>query len=507
MKVYCCGVHIRKSIATVHRWMGVCLCVPFLIWFVSGLVLMYCDYPEVSEASRLDNLPLLDTGKIRVAPEEAGAHAGMSNPTEVRISTLLSHPIYRFRSRDRIAVVYADSGEIFHGLREADARQVGAAWVHLRPEDAILESRQIHEDDQWTVQQRYQVYRPLWKFSWPTGEVTYVSDVTGEVVQYTTRPSRLGAYFGAIPHWIYITQLRRNAAAWSRIVILISGAGTVATLLGLITGLWACAPLKRYRIRGRLSHIPYSGQLRWHTILGLTFGFVTFTWILSGMFSMDPIRWPTNPIEDTIEQSLVGANWNGKDFANGLTGALTGAQRHLPAREVMLTYFAGQPIFLAINIPSATSILFAKGDSRELLDYQKVRSTVAFAARPYSIVDERLVTRYEPYYADRKNELRLPTLYLKFDDPQESIVYIDLHTGRVAASYSRWERMDHWLYTGLHDFEIPWLYRHRPLWDVVVIVCLCGGGWLSITGIIIAWRTIRRQGSRKAADLTTNASR
>jgi hypothetical protein len=136
----------------------------------------------------------------------------------------LSRPVYRFRSSGRIAVVYADSGEVFHGFQEEQARQVGAPWTDLRPEDARLETRQIQEDDQWTVQQHYRAYRPLWKFSWPDGDETYVSDLSGEVVQYTTRHSRLGAYFGAIPHWIHITQLRRNATAWSRALVLISGA-------------------------------------------------------------------------------------------------------------------------------------------------------------------------------------------------------------------------------------------------------------------------------------------
>lgn len=28
----------------------------------------------------------------------------------------------------------------------------------------------------------------------------------------------------------------------------------------------------------------------------------TFTWILSGMFSMDPITWPVNSLEEHIEQ-------------------------------------------------------------------------------------------------------------------------------------------------------------------------------------------------------------
>lgn len=412
---------IRNTLVLLHRWMGVCLCVPFLVWFLSGLVLLYYDFPAVSEASRVDHLEPLKIDAVRTSPDAAVKSAGISQPVEVRLSSILSRPVYRFRSGQKITVVYADSGEVFHGFQEWQARQVGAAWVHLRPEEARVETRQIQDDDQWTVQQHYRVYRPLWKLSWPSGEVTYVSDVSGEVVQYTTRRSRLGAYFGAIPHWIYITQLRRHAAAWSWLVIVMSGVGAVASLLGLTIGCWTYSPRKRYRFRGSASHIPYSGQMRWHMVLGLTFGLVTFTWILSGMFSMDPIRWPENKVAAKIENSLIGAKWNASDFKD-VRSALSELQQHLQAREVELTYFAGVPAYLAIKSPHETAILTATDSVRTLVDQQAVKSAVAGASRPYSITESRLVTRYEAYYFDPKGQLRLPALFLRLDDPQRSIL-------------------------------------------------------------------------------------
>jgi hypothetical protein len=167
---------IQNYLVRLHRWLGVCLCVPFLVWFSSGFILMYCDYPAVSELGRLERLAPLQKDFVRISPAEAAARAGVSQPDEARLSSILSRPVYRFRSLGRIAVVYADSGEVFHGFQEEQARQVGAAWTHLRPEDARLETRQIQEDDQWTVQQHYRMYRPLWKFAWPDGDETYVSE-------------------------------------------------------------------------------------------------------------------------------------------------------------------------------------------------------------------------------------------------------------------------------------------------------------------------------------------
>jgi len=47
-----------------------------------------------------------------------------------------------------MAVVYADSGEVFRGFQESQARDVCAAWVHLLASEAKLETRQVNEDDQ-----------------------------------------------------------------------------------------------------------------------------------------------------------------------------------------------------------------------------------------------------------------------------------------------------------------------------------------------------------------------
>jgi hypothetical protein len=225
-------------------------------------------------------------------------------------------------------------------------------------------------------------------------------------------------------------------------------------------------------------------------VLGLSFGFVTFTWILSGLFSMDPIRWPENSVEEKIEQRLVGANWTGRDFP-GVSSAFAKLQEHLQPRELVLTYLNGKPTYLAITSPTETALLSDESSVQTLVAQQLLTSIVAQAAKPYSIVESRLITRYEAYYFDRNNQLRLPALFVRLDDSQQSILYLDPYRGRVARRYSRWERLGRWLYEGLHDFDVPWLYRHRPLRDIIVIACLCGGAWQSVTAIIIALRRIR----------------
>src|SRR4029077_7658815 len=119
-----------------------------------------------------------------------------------------------------------------------------------------------------------------------------------------------GAYLGAIPHWLYFTPLRKHGQRWSRIVIWTSGVGTLAALLGIVIGVWVYSPANYFRNGGRVSSIPYRGWKRWHLILGLIFGPLACTWVLSGMLSMDPFpklqRGNSNREEARFADSLRG---------------------------------------------------------------------------------------------------------------------------------------------------------------------------------------------------------
>jgi hypothetical protein len=60
-------------------------------------------------------------------------------------------------------------------------------------------------------------------------------------------------------------------------------------------------------------------------------------------------------------------------------------------------------------------------------------------------------------------------------------------------------RLRRWLYQGFHSLDFPFLYFHRPLWDIVVIVLSIGGTVLSFTTMLPAWRRLKRHGRALAA--------
>ena len=512
---------LRKYAILIHRWMGVAFCVLFLVWFASGIVMMYWGYPEVNGTERLARSEALDASRIQISPEEAYRHLELSGaPDRVRINMLDGRPVYRFQYEPDQFMAYADTGEPVYGIEAEQALRIAAAWTGQPPSAAEFRGL-LDEADQWTLS-GFVALRPLFQYAWPDGEVAYVSQPTGEVVQHTTRESRIWAYFGAIPHWLYFAPLRKNQPLWYDIVVWSSGIGTVMTIFGIVVGIWLYSPSKRRfrypegkagqqdassKLRPKLwravispegrSSIPYSGQKRWHTMLGLVFGLFACTWAFSGMLSMGPFDWlggrgSRGSVD--VRKALRGAEWRPEAFsAESPREALARVSPSLEVKEAELAFFAGEPVYLAREAPQRSLIIPALGSPTEQLDAERVRKVIAEGVQPHTLAEVRIVREYEAYYIDRNYELPLPALFARLDDSESSIYYVDLRTGRLAQSYGTGGRWNRWLYHGLHSFDLPWLYRYRPAWDVTVLFLMLGGTGLCVTSVVIAWRRLRRK--------------
>jgi hypothetical protein len=489
------GTQLKKALIIVHRWMGVSLCLLFLSWFASGIVLMYWEYPAVSEADRLSRAPVLDATGIRLSPQEAYARLQTDlQPDHVKLGTFDGRPVYRFRFGDAESIVSAVDGQTQTEFPLEMTLRIASSWTGQPPGDAKVEENT--EEDQWTVSEMFRDLRPMRKYSWPNGEQVYVSTVTGDVEQYTTRASRMGAYFGAIPHWLYFTPLRKRASVWARIVIWASGLGAVAALCGIVIGISVYSPSKQYRNAGAPSRLPYTGQKRWHSMLGLIFGLLACSWAFSGMLSMDPFpKWQGETWDSTgarLAEALRGGELQLADFTEGPRDALARLGSDFRVKELELDSFAGEPIYLGAGEGNQSRIVHAGGEVAAEFDRNKIIDVIGKAARPDTLAEVRLVTQYEAYYLDRHHRNPLPVIFVQLRDKERSIYYIDPKTARIVQSYNSRARWNRWLYHGLHSMDLPWLYNHRPIWDILVLIFLIGGTALCITSLLLAWSVVRR---------------
>jgi len=486
----------RQSIIFVHRWLGVVLSLLFLLWFLSGIALMYWDFPSVRDRDRLDRAPRLDPSTIRISPSEAAARASRDLGAPVVLSTLDGRPAYLFGSRRQPTIVYADTGELQHELSRVMVDRIASAWSGQPLAVAHVVTR--NDVDQWTLQVRLADVTPLWKYSWADGQQVYVSQKTGEVVQYTTTNSRWGAYVGAIPHWLYFTPLRKHGRAWSRVVIWSSGVGTATAILGIAIAAWAYSPGKRYRHNGLATAVPYRGWKRWHTIIGLVSGAGAVTWAFSGMLSMDPFPAQRaggsdeRSVENAVVRSLRGrvalSAFGSKPPDDALRQLAP-----LTVKELELTSFANEPIYLATVAGNETRVVPVRGAPQPELDRQTLVNVLEQAVQAGGGGDVSVLEQYDRYYLDRRGVLPLPVLLARLNDPRRTRLYVDPKTARLVGSYSSDRWVNRWLYHGLHSLEFPWLYAHRPLWDVVMLTCMVAGAALSLTALVLASKVVTRK--------------
>ena len=467
--------------------MGVAFCLLFAWWFVSGIFMMYWDYPSVSDADRLERASILDAAKVKLSPAEAYAKLDSGQqPGSTRLAIFDGRPAYYFRTGRSEAMVYADTGDQQDVFPPEMNLRTASGWAGQPPGAAKVE--EVTEPDQWTLEGGLRDLRPLWKYSWPNGNQVYVSESTGEVVQFTTRSSRLFAELGPIPHWLYYTPLRKNGALWSKVVIWSSGIATVAALMGLIVGLMMYSPSRRVSI-------PYKGQKRLHHILGLFFGIVACTWAFSGMLSMEPFPLSSGRAQQgrSIAAALRGKRPALSEYsAKAPQEALAQLGPAFQVKELELSSFASEPLYVATGAHGEKRVIRMLGEPLESFQTGRIVNVLNSVSR---VAEARLITEYDAYYLDRTGQRPLPVLFVQLNDEAHSRYYIDPKTAQVVGSYraSTESWVNRWLYHGLHSINFPWLYNYRPAWDIVVLTLMLGGTALCVTSVIIGFQLVRRK--------------
>lgn len=495
--------------AFAHRWLGAGLSILVLMWFASGFVMMYHDFPHMHVVDRLRRAPTLDPATVALSPQAAFARLGPGNedPAFALITTFDGRPIYVGSGG---APIYADDGALLESVDAGMIDRAAAAWSGQPLEHAVKQS--IDEPDQWTLEGDLRRIRPLYKYEWPDGQHVYVNGATAEVVQYTTSASRFWSYLGPIPHWLYFTRFREQDSIWLPTIMWGSILTTVAAIVGIVLAGWVYSPRQRYRRAGGPAALPYHGWKRWHAILGLTVGVTTATWAFSGWLSMGPFPWMQR-LDEWVRPEEPGQLTDIGPVLKRMSDALRGQRLPFSAydarppqvamasapgfdvKELEFTSFQGAPMYLAYDGTGRTRIIPVDGEPRASFDASELISLIRQNVGK-DLAGIHLLDAYDAYYVDRRGEKPLPVIRVMLADARQSRYYIDPATAAIVDSHDRGEWMTRWFYHGLHSLDFPWLYNHRPLWDIVVITLLLCGTALCMTSLVLTWRLLGRHLAR-----------
>jgi hypothetical protein len=479
------GHRTARVLVYTHRWLGIASGVLFVVWFVSGIVMMYARMPELGASERLARLPSINSSFIRTRPP-APAEGEI---TRLAIGTLEGRPVFRVTARGRTALSFADTGDAVPAVDAEQALRIARTFVS--GVSGVHYDTRLTDADQWSFGVRGRM--PLHRIAVEDAADTrlYVTENGGEVVLKTTASGRFWGWTGAVLHWLYFTPLRRNAALWNEVIVWSSIAGTVMAIVGIAWGLWRFAPLRGYRLRAHRQWSPYAGWMRWHHYAGLIFGIVTTTWIFSGLLSMDPWDWHPGTAP-TREQRMrvAGGPIAVTDFSlEQLRKAIDGFAPQYP-KEIEITRLHGH--YYAAAVAGIVSFDQPQFGALDQLAPDLMIGAANLAMDGVPIEGVSWLDDYDAYYYNRDRALSLPVLRVRYADPQQTWLYFDPRHGTIARKEERLTRLNRWLYHGLHSLDFPFLYYKRPLWDIVVIVLSIGGIVLSATTLSASWRRVRK---------------
>lgn len=487
-------LRLKRSLYLVHRWLGVGMCVLFAMWFATGIIMMYVEYPELTEEERLATLPPLDLDLVALSVADAVAASGLdADVATVTLSEIGARPAYRVRADSgALAVVYADDGTRFVGHSPASALATAQQSGFVARGELATYDRTV-DVDQWTVSAVLDEHRPLHRvvIGDERGTVVYVSDTTGQIVRDTHRSERFWNWLGSTLHWIYPYQLRRHVDLWTNLQIYLSVASIVSVVTGAVIGVLRLRLRRPYRGRDAS---PYAGAAKWHHVLGLVGLVFLATFTFSGLMSMTP--WglfdsASSEAEQVRRYARGGdgdlAAWSPVDLR---TLRLGGAVKEVEWRRV-----AGLTHAVVSRAAGDREVVIDGADGLTAL--RKVRARIEASAPALvpraAIVGTALVTEYDDYYYSRHNRYRpLPVYRVEFGDAESTWFYVDWTTGAVVLRYTAAARVQRWLYNGLHSLDFSLLTRRGALWDATVILLCCVGFVFAATAVLVGWRRLTR---------------
>ncbi len=458
-----------------HRYVGIAISLMILLWCLSGIIMMYVQYPAFDRAERLAGLSVISSDRIAnwrvessVRDEFAGDFALEATPTG---------PVLRF-SYDGYEqrTLELTTGNWQSNLQMEELVTIGRSYAANRgwPEPS---SNSMTERDQWTVHSRFSEHRPMLRLRNEDGAEWYVSSQTGEVVQTTTRSERFWNWLGSVIHWLYPTALRQHVTVWAQTVIWLTIFSLFLTITGVTIG------IKQYRKRSNGRHSPYKSLALWHHYAGLVFGVLTLTWLFSGLFSMNP--WGALESRSAITERQI---LNGADMSVGeVIDLLQASAKFVPQNAVRIesAFWLGEPYFVAFDHDGIRFRFNQDGPATGLTEQDLI---AAQGNLDYGAAEVALLESGDQYYYNHHQDREFPVYRVIYGNGDR--YYISASSGALLRFADSNAKTYRWVFNALHAGDFHAVARFRPVWDFFMLILLIGvtigvgtGTWLGFRRI------------------------
>lgn len=478
---------------SIHRFLGTLISLLFLMWFISGLILIYHPFPYVQKQEIYArktplprHLPSIDSICQKIKKIGSGTK------------------IYQFQGQTLLRLETNKETNTFHingeKIKRPDILEIAKKWVA----SPIEKIDTLKEREQWIMYSRYERVMPIYKiyFDDLQQHQLYIAAKTGEVQQFTNRKQRTWAWLGAIPHKLYFPFLRKHTQVWINSLTILGTIAFIAVFFGIYIGVKLF--YRTYKKKGKIGSPFRKRWSLWHHITGIIFGIFLLGWAFSGAIALQ-----------RVPQWLVATKHNYKINRKTIQGPPLSIAKYIAdyrkivkqypdTKEIEWSHFQDIPIYKVIV---GDKIFYLDASNSELLplslsskSVSKLVSKIFGDTALYSI---ELMNTYDNYYLSLKHHKPLPVYKVSIADSDNSVLYIDPKSG-VFRYVNDNRRTKKWMFSALHYFNIRFFAHNHTLWTVVMWTLCIGGIIVSGSGVYLSGKYLRRKMRRFKRRIKSN---
>lgn len=510
---------LTRTVRRIHRITSLAIVLFFVMWFVTGIVLLYHSYPRVTAADRYrhqekicpDSLPgLFDipglSGDVEVQTLSLKCRYGQTVWTISGVDGRRNTPMDGEAVHSGEYVLKGDSlcspVTVTPGMLDS----IAISWTsgsHILSVDTLTERQQ------WVMYERYEKSLPILRYhmSDPDRSEIFIAEKNGDVLQATTRQERIWSWLGAIPHKLYIPFLRKDVKRWENVLLTGGLFCLFSALSGLYMGIYYLWVNKR---NSGVVGSPFKKRIwRWHHISGLIFGVFLVAWGISGSLAMQRMpKWLVNYEGDYFVSSSKIWGRNPLPLREYKLDYLELFLHYDDIKSVSWEHFGNVPAYRIINGEEEIYIdASTAGDVKRL---SLTRKDVAEGVERYFGENIKysieLQEEYDEYYLSPSGRYPLPVWRVEVENADGVRMYVSPSDGYV--KYLNRNRMvKKWLFSATHYLGIKYFVlheriRHLSLWILsvgCVFVCVTGAGVY-----ISKQRAVRKQKTNGSKEISND---
>lgn len=411
--------------------------------------------------------------------------------SEISLDRYLGNTVFHLSSKDTTAEV-SPAGEAVKTVVDGE-RMEKVRKVWCKAEVAGVDT--LDALDQWVPFGRNEKELPIVKYTFADDDAheLYVGSKSGDALQFTSHEQRVWAWLGPIPHWVYFTWLRSDQELWSITVIWMSGIGSIMIITGIWTGVLVWLRTRRNK---KVCFSPYKKKwYHWHYVTGFVFGLFCLTYVFSGMMSLADVPAFISESKLDFEPQRELMALKADSFKLDYRKVLEAEPK---ATGLEWKHLGSVPYYAVKNKEGKNAYYDARDTSVVKLDLSddEVLAMVKDVYAKHGIdVSKATVERQdyqELYYrVHSKGESILPVVKVTMNDADNGVFYVNPKNGNVkyVDTTGRWA---YWMYPALHKLRFPGIVDVEWLRLLLSWIVLLGGAGVSLTGVVLGCRYIKR---------------